>query len=56
MDVAGNKLGERINNSDNRLAKIAVLHACGTPKAARTGHVTAVSGSSGTIMWHEVPL
>ena len=42
VDVAGHELREGIDDSDDRLAEIAVLHAGGAPKAARARHVAAV--------------
>ena len=46
MHMAGDELGERIGDDDDRLAKIAILHAGGAPKAACTRHVAAVGGST----------
>jgi len=52
VHVAGDELGERVDHRDDRLAEIAVLHAGGAPKAARTRHVAAVGRGSRTIGWH----
>lgn len=49
MDVARHKLCEGVGDGDDRLAEVVVLHAGRAPKAARTSHVAAVSGCSGTI-------
>jgi len=46
MHVARHELGERIHHCNNRLAKIAVLHARRAPEAAGTGHVTAMGGGT----------
>ena len=53
VHVAGHELGEGIGDRDDRLAKIAVLHAGCAPKAARAGHVTAMGGSAGAIRRHD---
>lgn len=42
MHMARHELREGIDDSDDRLAEIAVLHAGGAPKAARARHVAAV--------------
>ena len=52
MDVARHKLCEGVGDGDDRLAEVVVLHAGRAPKAARTSHVAAVSGCSGTIRGH----
>ncbi len=52
VDVAGDELGEGIDDRDDRLAEIAVLHAGRAPEAAGTGHVAAVGGGSRTIGGH----
>ena len=46
VHVAGHELGERVHHRNNRLAKIAVLHARRAPEAAGTGHVAAVGGGT----------
>ena len=38
MHMAGNKLGEGIDDSDYRLAYKTVVHSVGSPKASRTSH------------------
>ena len=55
MDVAGHELGEGIDDRDDRLAEVAVLHAGGAPKPARAGHVAAVGGGAGTKSGHGGP-
>ena len=40
--MTGHELGEGIDHRNDRLAKIAILHAGGAPKAARACHVAAV--------------
>ena len=52
MDVAGHELGEGIDDRDDRLAEIAVLHAGGAPKPARARHVAAVGGGAGAESGH----
>ena len=52
MDVAGHELGEGVDDRDDRLAEIAVLHAGGAPEAAGAGHVAAVGGGAGAIGGH----
>ena len=52
MHVAGHELGEGIGDGDDRLAEITVFHAGCAPKAARAGHVAAVSRSPGAIGRH----
>src|SRR3546814_6964504 len=45
-------LGEGVDDGDDRLAEILVLHTGGTPQAARAGHVAAMSRGSGTVCRH----
>ena len=52
MDMAGHELGEGIDDGDDRLAEIPVLHAGGAPQAARAGHVAAVGGRARAIGGH----
>ncbi len=52
VDVAGHELRERVDHRNDRLAEIAILHARGAPKAARTGHVAAMGRGSRTISRH----
>jgi hypothetical protein len=52
MNVARHELGEGIDDGDDRLAEIAVLHAGGAPKGAGAGHVAAVGGRAGTVGGH----
>ena len=49
---AGHELGEAVDDGDDRLAEITVLHAGGAPKATGTGHVAAMGGGAGTIGGH----
>lgn len=52
VDVPRHELGEAVDHRDDRLAEIAVLHACSTPQASRAGHIAAVGGGAGTIGGH----
>ena len=42
--MTGNKLGVGVGDGNHRLIKIIVLHACGAPKCASAGHITALGG------------
>jgi hypothetical protein len=53
VDMAGHKLGEAVDDCDDRLAEVLVLHTGGAPEAAGAGHVTAVGGGVGAISGHE---
>ena len=52
VDMAGHELGEAVDDGDDRLAEIAVLHACRAPQAPCAGHVAAMGGGAGTIGGH----
>jgi hypothetical protein len=52
VHVAGNELGEGIDDGDDRFAEIAVLHSGGAPQGAGAGHVAAVGRGAGTICGH----
>jgi hypothetical protein len=52
MHVPRNELGERIDDGNDRLAEISVLHARGAPERARARHVAAMCRSAGTIVGH----
>jgi hypothetical protein len=52
MHVPRNELGERIDDGNDRLAEISVLHASGAPESARARHVAAMCRSAGTIVGH----
>ena len=52
VHMAGHELGEGVDDGDDRLAEIAVLHAGGAPQAAGAGHVAAVGGGAGAIGGH----
>ena len=52
VDVPRNKLGKAVDDSNDWLSKIAVLHARCTPKPARTCHIASVSGSTRAKGWH----
>ena len=56
MDMAGHELGEGVDDGDDRLAEIAVLHAGRAPQAAGAGHVAAMGGGAGAIGGHEFSL
>ena len=43
VDVAGNELGERVRDRDDRLAEISVPHAGRAPERTCSGHVAALS-------------
>lgn len=45
MDMTGNKLGERVDDTDDRLAELLFFDAVGSPEAARAGHSSACGGS-----------
>ena len=42
VNMTGHELGERVDDGNDRFAKIIVTHACGTPKATCAGHVAAM--------------
>jgi hypothetical protein len=42
--VAGDKLGERIDDGDERFAHLGVFHSVGTPESTGTRHAAALSG------------
>ena len=52
VHMAGHKLGERIGNGNDRLAKIAVGHTGGAPQGAGASHVAAVGGGFGAVVGH----
>ena len=52
VNVTRNELGERVHDCDNRLTKIAIGHACGTPKTTGTCHVAAMGGFTRTVIGH----
>src|SRR6266581_6368713 len=52
VDVAGHELGEGVDDRDDRLAEIRILHAGRAPEAAGARHVAAVGGGAGAIGWH----
>ena len=52
VDVAGHELREGVDDRDDRLAEIAILHAGRAPKAARPGHVAAMGGRARAIFRH----
>ena len=56
MDVTRDELGERIDDSNDGLAKIAIFHAGGAPECAGAGHIAAMSGGTGTVLRHVVNL
>ena len=55
VHVAGHELGERVDNCDDRLAEITVLHAGGAPQSSGTCIVAAMGGRAGTIDGHGYP-
>ena len=50
--MSRHKLREGIDDSDDRLAEITVLHAGSAPQGASAGHVAAVGGGAGTVLGH----
>ena len=54
VDVTGYELGERVGNGNDGFAEIGIFHARGAPQGARPGHVATMSGSTGTVNWHDV--
>jgi hypothetical protein len=40
--MARHKLRKAVDDRDNRLAKIAIAHTGGAPKAACTGHIASM--------------
>ncbi len=52
VDVARHELGEGIDDGDDRLAEVAILHAGGAPEAARARHVASVGAGSGPVSRH----
>jgi hypothetical protein len=54
MHMARHELREGIDDRDDRLAEIRILHAGGAPQAARAGHVAAMGGGAGAIGRHSV--
>jgi hypothetical protein len=53
VDMARHELREGIDDGDDRLAEIAILHARRTPQPARAGHIAAMGGGPGTIGRHD---
>src|SRR5690606_2135629 len=54
VHVTRHKLRKRVHYRNNRFAKVAVLHTGGAPEGASAGHVTAVGGSTGTVLRHDI--
>ena len=54
MHMAWYKLGKRVGNGDDGLAKVAILHACGTPQSTGTGHIATVGRGTGTVLRHGI--
>ena len=46
VNVAGHELRERVYDRDDRLGKVAILHAGGAPESACAGHVAAKGGGA----------
>ena len=55
MHMAGHELGEGVDDGDDRLAEIAILHARRAPQSARAGHVAAMGRGAGAISGHVSP-
>ena len=43
MRVTRNKLGKRVDNSNDRFAELFVFHACGHPQGTGSSHSSAFS-------------
>ncbi len=56
VHMARYELGEGVDDRDDRLAEIAILHARGAPQPARARHVAAVGGGAGTVGGHGTEL
>src|SRR5690606_40662220 len=52
MDVAGDELGERVHDRDDRLSEILIAHTGGAPEGARAGHIASVCRRAGTVFGH----
>ena len=52
VHVPGHELGERVDDGDDRLAEIIVLHPRSAPQSARAGHVAAVGRGAGAVGGH----
>ena len=52
VHMTRHELREGIDDGDDRLAEIAILHAGGAPQGARAGHVAAVGGGAGAVIRH----
>src|SRR5208337_1468461 len=53
MDMTRHELGKRVDDGNDRLAEIGVLHSGGAPKPAGAGHVAAVGGGPRTVCGHD---
>ncbi|MNW07160.1 hypothetical protein D3C71_2037120 [compost metagenome] len=52
VHMAGNELGERIDDGDDRLGEVTILHAGGTPQRAGASHIAAGGRGFGTVCGH----
>ncbi len=52
MDMAGDELGEGVDDGDDGLVEIPVRHAGGAPERACAGHVAAMGGGAGAVLGH----
>ena len=56
MDVPRHELGKGVGDSNDGLGEVFILHPCGAPQRAGTGHVAAMCSSARTIYWHRLNL
>src|SRR6185369_3561931 len=56
VHMPGHELGEGVDDRDDRLAEVFVLHAGRAPEAAGARHVAAMGGGAGTIGRHRKSL
>src|SRR5262249_55836381 len=52
VNMPWDKLRERVGNSDDRLAKIRILHPGRPPERPRPGHISALCGGATSQLSH----